>query len=208
MSWKLALASLWLPPWTTRRELSRVGAVTTSVLDRLLAECSLETLEGTRRGDFALRGSLKERRAALAAGHSARVARLNELLGREAGIEKARSALFDAGVELGEEARRRLSVGRTRRDLLRAARILYRVLGIDFHAEWSADGAARIRILRCALACEYTRDACLALSATDAGVVAGLWTGATLEFDERITEGKRACLARLSLPSAADEEAR
>lgn len=208
MSWKLALASLWLPPWTTRRELSRVGTATMSVLDRLLAECSPKALEDLRRDDHALRGSLEERRAALSAGHTARVTRLTGILGREAAIDQARRALFEAGVELGEEARRRLGVGRTRRDLLRAAHILYRVLGIHFRAEWSADGAATIRIIRCGLARGYTRDACLALSATDAGVVAGLWPGATLEFDERITDGKSACVARLALPDPADGETR
>ncbi len=208
MSWKLALASLWLPPWTTRRELSRVAAATTSALDRLLAECSPEALEGMRHDDVAPRGTLEKRRAVLAAGHTARVTRLTELLGREVAIDRARRALFEAGVALGEEARRRLRVGRTKRDLVRAAHILYRVLGIDFRAEWSSEGPTRIRIIRCALARGYTRDACLALSATDAGVVAGLWTGATLEFDERITEGKTACLARLALPGAPDEDAR
>jgi hypothetical protein len=208
VSWRLALASLWLPPWTIRCELSRVGAATTSVLDRLLAARSPEALEGIGGDAFPLRGSLEERREALAAGHTTRITHLTEVLGWEAGIGEARRVLFKAGVELGEEARRRLGVDRTRRDLLRAARILYRVLGIHFQAEWVADGAARVRITRCALARGYTPDACLALSATDAGVVAGLWPGTKLEFDERITEGKAACLAHLVLPEVVVEGSR
>jgi hypothetical protein len=86
-----------------------------------------------------------------------------------------------------------------------AARILYRVLGIRFRAEWRTPDEATVRIDRCALARGYSPEACLALSATDAGVVAGLWPGARLEFDERITEGKKACIARLSLREARSE---
>lgn len=205
MNARLAAASLWLPPWTVRRELERVAAATTSVLDRLLVARSPEALETIRRDEAALRGSLRRRRAALAAAHTVRVARLVEVLGREAGIGEARRALFDAGVALGKEARRRLGVRQNRNDILRAARILYRVLGIRFRAEWRTPDEATVRIDRCALARGYSPEACLALSAADAGVVAGLWPGVRLEFDERITEGKKACTARLSLPAARSE---
>jgi hypothetical protein len=205
MNVRLAAASLWLPPWTVRRELERVAAATTSVLDRLLAARSPDALETIRRDEPPQRDSLRGRRNALAAAHTVRVARVVEALGREEGIGEARRALFDAGVTLGKEARRRLGVGQSRRELLCAARILYRVLGIRFRAEWRTRDEATVRIDRCALARGYSPEACLALSATDAGVVAGLWPGARLEFDERITEGKEACIARLSLPEARSE---
>jgi len=208
MSWKLALASLCLPPWTVRRELSRVGAATTSILDRLLDDCASEALEAVRRDELPPRGPLRRRRAALASAHTVRVRRLVEALGRDIAMEEARRALFEVGVKLGEEARHRLGVRRTRRDLLQAARILYRVLGIRFQVEWTARDAARVRITRCALARRYTLETCLALSAADAGVVAGLWPGTTLTFDERITQGKAACLARLVLPDVAEAELR
>lgn len=200
MNVRLALASLWLPPWVLRRELTRVGDATTAVLDQLLREHAPGRLEAMEESESPQRGSAGRRRAALAAAHTARVAHLIDVLGREAATAEARRRLFEAGVVLGDGARRRLGVGRTRRDLVRAARVLYRVLGIRFRAEWAADGEARVVITRCALAAEYTPEACLALSATDAGVVAGLWPGAGLEFDERITEGRPACIARLTLP--------
>lgn len=207
MNARLAAASLWLPPWTVRRELERVAAATTSVLDSLLEQHLPGALEAIRRDELPQRGSPRRRRAALAAAHTVRVARLVELLGREEGIGEARRALFDAGVALGKEARQRLGVGQNRHELLCAARILYRVLGIRFRAEWRTPDEATVRIDRCALASGYSPEACLALSATDAGVVAGLWPGARLEFDERITEGKKACIARLSLPEARSEAA-
>jgi hypothetical protein len=207
MSWRLVLASIRLPPWAIRRELSRVAAITTLALDRLLSECGAEWLEQFRRDDRPLRGSLRQRREALTSAHTMRVTRLAEVIGRDEAIRRARQVLFDAGVRLGEEARQRLGVRSRRRDLLRAARILYQVLGIRFRAEWTGHGTARVRITRCALACGYTPDTCLALSATDAGVVAGLWPGARLEFESRITEGRSVCLARLRLPEG-NEEAR
>lgn len=205
MSVRLAAASLWLPPWTVRRELERVAAATTSVLDRLLAEHSVEPPERGRRDDVPLCGSLNRQRAALASAHTARVARLIEILGRDEAIGEARRALFEAGTRLGGEARRRLAVRETREDLLRAARILYRILGIRFQAEWISRGEATVRIGCCALARGYSPEVCLALSATDEGVVAGLWPGARLEFETRITEGREACVARLRLPEG-DEE--
>jgi hypothetical protein len=207
MNARLAAASLWLPPWTVRRELKCVAAATTSVLDSLLEQHLPGAVEAIRRDELLQRGSLRRRRTALAAAHTVRVARLAELLGREEGIGEARRALFDAGVALGKEARQRLGVGQDRHEILCAARILYRVVGIRFRAEWRARDEATVRIDRCALARGYSPEACLALSATDAGVVAGLWPGARLEFDERITEGKKACIARLSLPEARSEAA-
>ena len=207
MNARLAAASWWLPPWTVRRELERVAAATTSVLDSLLDQHLPGALGAIRRDEAPLRGTPRRRRTALAAAHTVRVARLVEVVGREAGIGEARRALFDAGVALGKEARQRLGVGRNRHELLSAARILYRVLGIRFRAEWRTPDEATVRIDRCALARGYSPEACLALSATDAGVVAGLWPGARLEFDERITEGKKACVARLSLPGARSEAA-
>jgi len=207
MNARLAAASLWLPPWTVRREFERVAAATTSVLDSLLEQHLPGALEAIRRDEAPLRGRPRRRRTALAAAHTVRVARLVEVLGREEGIGEARRALFDAGVALGKEARQRLGVGRNRHELLSAARILYRVLGIRFRAEWRTPDEATVRIDRCALARGYSPEACLALSATDAGVVAGLWPGARLEFDERITEGREACIAHLNLPEARSEAA-
>ena len=134
----------------------------------------------------------------MARAHDVRVAALCDVLGEE-GICLARRGLFQVGVELGEEARRRLKVGETGRDLVAAARLLYRILGIHFRAEVDREGGSRVRIDRCALSRAYSPEACLVLSATDEGVVAGLHPGARLRFLERMTEGRKACLASLSL---------
>lgn len=198
MSLRLLLASI-LWPWTARRALSEVAERTTAALDRLLEEKAPGRLAEIRRSEAPARGGLAGRRRAMAAAQDARVALLIEAMGAEEGIRLAREALFAAGVRLGEGARRRLGVREDPRDLVRAARVLYRVLGIRARVGWTGAGKACVRIDRCALAAVYSQETCLALSAADEGVVAGLLPGARLEFEERITEGKPACLARLDL---------
>lgn len=204
MSVRLLFASVWLPPWVVRRELAKVERATLSALDCLLTAAGRDRPPAA--GEAA--GSVRARRRTLALAHVERLAQLIEARGRAAAIDEAREALYEEGLRLGREASARLRMRRTRRDLVRAARVLYHVLGIRFEAQWVSSDAARIEIDRCALACEYTADTCLALSATDAGVVAGLWPGARLEFDERITEGRAACVARLTLPASESEAPR
>jgi len=200
VSLRLALASIFLPPWTARRSLAEMAEATTGALDALLAERAPDRLTNIRKGERPARGGLAGRRRALAAAHRARVAALVEALGEAEGIRLAREGLFSAGVRLGEAARRRLGTSDDSRDLVRAARVLYRVLGIRFRAERSDKTEVRVRIDRCALAAGYGDLTCRALSAADAGVVAGLFPGARFTFQERITEGRPACLARIELP--------
>ena len=208
MNPRIRLAALILPPWTIRRELRRIDEATTCALDLLLEERAPEALEAIRREEGRRAGSVTARREGMARAHDRRVAALLEAAGGEEGMLLARRALFEAGASLGEEARRRLRLGRKDAELLLAARVLYRVLGIRFRAEWDGPGAACVRIDRCALARIYSPEACLALSAADEGVVAGLRPGARLRFAERMTEGKRCCLARLELPQGDGEKGR
>ena len=200
MSLRLVLSSIFLPPWTARRALREVADATTGALDDLLAERAPDRFADVREGERPARGGFAGRRRTLAAAHRARVAALVEALGEAEGIRLARETLFSAGVRLGEAARRRLRTSDDPRDLVRAARVLYRILGIRFRAEWLDEREARVRIDRCALAAEYGDWTCQALSAADAGVVAGLFPGARFTFQERITEGRPACLARIELP--------
>lgn len=208
MSARLLLASLWLPPWLLRRELARIATRTTGALDDLLLVNAPEALDEIRSSDRPTSGSSRRRREALARSHTIRVTRLIEILGRDEALRAARLALFQTGIELGREARARLRVGRNRRALVQAARLLYRVLGIAFRAQWTAPGVAMVRIDRCALSRDYSAETCLALSAADEGVVAGLWPGARLEFMKRITQGAPACVASLRLSEKEGEGCR
>jgi hypothetical protein len=197
---RLTLASVFLPPWTARPVLREVAEATTGALDALLETYSPERLARIRAEENVRRGGLSARRQTMATAHRARVAALVDALGEAEGIRLARETLFPAGVRLGEAARQRLGTSDSPHDLVRAARVLYRVLGIRFHAEWHDERVAHVRIDRCALAAGYGDLTCRALSAADAGVVAGLFPGARFAFHERITEGRPACLARIELP--------
>jgi hypothetical protein len=99
---------------------------------------------------------------------------------------------------LGESLRRRLGV-RTLEEALRAARIAYRMIGIELRA----DPRGGVVVERCAFASWYSPQVCHLLSSLDAGLIAGLTEGGRLTFSERITEGRPRCLARISWGAAA-----
>ena len=198
MNRSVACASFFLPPWISRRELARIARATTAALDALLAQRAPESLDAIRRDERVPSRGLAGRRAAMAQAHNARIAALCGVCGED-GIRLARQALFRVGVELGQEARHALKVRNTERDLLAAARLLYRILGIRFRAESRGQNRALVSIDRCALSSVYSPEACLALSAVDEGVVAGLHPGARLRFAERMTEGKATCQAWLEI---------
>jgi len=103
--------------------------------------------------------------------------------------------LFENARELGTALRQKFRV-RSRHEVIRLSRVLYRVLGIDFDGR--PDGGVVIK--ECAFSRIYTGRVCRLISALDAGAAAGLSGGGTLEFSERITEGRDRCLARLIFP--------
>ncbi len=96
---------------------------------------------------------------------------------------------------MGRDLGRRLGV-RSRPDVLRAARILYRAMGIDLVPE--PDG--RIRVASCSCASIYTPDTCRTIAALDEGLLSGLAGGGRLTFSARLTEGAPACAARFEFP--------
>jgi len=75
---------------------------------------------------------------------------------------------------------------------MRAARLLYGTMGIDFRG--SDDG--NILIGKCAFSDFYESRTCALISALDEGLLAGLAGGGRLEFSERITDGQSRCRAR------------
>ncbi len=98
---------------------------------------------------------------------------------------------------LGESLRRRLGV-RTRGEALRAARVAYRMIGIDLRA----DEQGAVVVDRCVFAAWYSPGVCRLMSSLDAGLIAGLTHGGRLTFSERITEGRPRCLAGISWQGA------
>ena len=96
------------------------------------------------------------------------------------------------------EARLQLQADDTLDDLVAAAQVLYRVLGIDLELEEREDGTRLLRYDRCALSKVYDEDTCRVMGAADEGMVRGLNPQAGISFSQRITEGRRCCVAELT----------
>jgi len=113
------------------------------------------------------------------------------------GAAEAERRLFDGAFDLGRAIRDELHVA-TAAEVMTAARVLYRGLGIDFKGWASGD----IVIGRCYFEPHYSASICRLMSRLDAGVLAGLAGGGRLEFSERLTEGAACCRARFTFPEA------
>ncbi|HKE98385.1 MAG TPA: AMP-binding protein [Actinomycetes bacterium] len=93
---------------------------------------------------------------------------------------------------LGSRLRTRLRI-RTTQEALVAARVVYRLLDIDF--DGTAHGEVTVR--HCSFSAFYRPEVCRLVGALDEGLLAGLTGGHRLAFTQRITEGAPVCLARL-----------
>jgi len=107
---------------------------------------------------------------------------------REVGVR-----LYQSALRIGEQFRSDLGVRPS--DVMRAAALVYRMLGIDFRGEPEGD----IRISRCLFSACYTADVCRLISSLDAGLLVGLAGGGALSFSQRITDGHDCCRARLEM---------
>jgi hypothetical protein len=87
---------------------------------------------------------------------------------------------------------------RTRSEVMRAARLLYRSIRIDFHAS----AAGEIRIPACSFAGTYSAATCRTIAALDEGLLVGLAGGGRLAFSARLTEGAPACWAHFDFPES------
>ena len=107
------------------------------------------------------------------------------------------SRMWESAYAMGASLRRGLGV-RSRSEEVRAARLAYRMIGIDLRA----DEHGSVVVRRCAFAERYSPAVCRVMSSLDAGLVAGLTRGGRLAFSERITEGMPRCLARITWEGA------
>lgn len=199
MGVRLLFLSRWTPKFLIYRELCRVDALTTDALEGLLSKYSSNNKKEISKKDASTGGSIEQRRDAMALKHADLVNSLAEVLGKEEAIRLGREALFKIGEELGSETGQKLGVGRSLQDLIRAAKILYCILGIDFEVQVQNPSNAILIINRCALAANYSELTCQVLSATDEGTIRGLNQNMNMTFTERITGGQPKCKARITL---------
>ena len=195
MGFRLAILSWWTPNYIIRRELDHVSDLTTDTLENLLETSASVNPAKIAEAKVQLSINVEEKRSQMAKEHAKLVEALVVAIGRDEALKQGRAALFEVGRNLGEETRDRLKIGDNPKDLIKAAKILYRVLGIAFGVEWLGETRANLIVDRCALAKEYSELTCLVLSAADEGVIKGLNPRASMMFRERITSGCRTCKA-------------
>ena len=112
----------------------------------------------------------------------------------EAALEIA-CRLRELAYAFGQEFRSVLRL-RSRTEVMRAGRLLYRVLGIDFRG--SSGGG--ITVTKCSFARYYSLEACEFISVLDEGILAGLAGGGSLSFKGRITGNMPSCTAFFRFP--------
>lgn len=181
MSLRLRALELHIPVWVARSAVRRLFEATASAFG-----CDPVQMRGVRPE------VLVERYASF----TARCA--EQALAQESDLDAVSRRMWTNAHELGVSLRRRLGV-RTRAEALRAARVAYRMIGIDLRADEPGD----VAVDRCAFAERYSPEVCRLMSALDAGLIAGLTAGGRLTFSERITEGRPRCLAWISWEGAA-----
>lgn len=106
-------------------------------------------------------------------------------------IEGAKARLYQNANAFGRQIRRDLRLG-SFPEVMEAAHLLYRLIGIDFHC----DASGGIIIKKCSFSRFYSPQVCGLVSSLDEGILAGLAGGGNLTFARRMTEGGDCCLAR------------
>lgn len=193
MNIRMKLLSIWTPHLLLKRELDKVAEVTIKCLDELLKEYSPESLNQLE--NLVMEGNIEDRRALMAEHHNIQVNALIESLGYEKAMDVGRKALFNEGYKLGLETRKLLGLrGENLQDTVKAAELMYRVLGIDFEVKNLGKNMV-LMVKRCALADHYSPETCRMMSAADEGVVHGLNENMNMLFKKRITEGAKECEA-------------
>lgn len=194
MSIKLELLTLWTPKFILLRELERTATLTNEHLDGLIIN-SGGSPPCTNKLN---KGNLQDRQAVMAKGHNLRIKILIDILGKEKAFTLAKKEMFKAGFELGQTARELLNVGDNVEDTIKAAKILYKVLGIVFFTEKNGNNII-MWVKSCELAQYYSPDTCMIMSYADKGVLKGLNKNMELKFTERITTGSNRCKACINI---------
>ena len=196
MGLRLLILSWWTPKYILRKELENISDRTTTVLKALISKHGVKQDEVTNQKKQPT--NIQEQREDMARTQAKLVEIIDAAVGHEEAVRLGRDALFLVGQTLGKQTRNKLGVSDEPKDLAKAAKILYRVLGIEFHLEWLDNSNARAIIDRCALAERYSKLTCEVLSATDEGVIKGLQPNVTMKFKEYMTSGCKNCRADIN----------
>ncbi len=118
---------------------------------------------------------------------------VTEISDRDGGLARAGEKLRLNAYSLGRRLKNLFGVS-THEDVMKAARLLYRIMGIDFQG--SPEG--EITVTRCFFDRHYSSRTCKVMSSFDEGVLAGLSGDGNLTFLQRRTEGHSCCKAHFN----------
>lgn len=111
---------------------------------------------------------------------------------RQGNDHEVKNRLYEGAYRLSQALKRSFHVD-SFDDAMKMARLIYRVLNIDF----KNDKNGEVIIRQCYFSSFYSSQVCQVISSLDEGLMEGL-SGGKLRFSQRITEGKEYCIARLS----------
>lgn len=173
MSLLLFLAERTIPRFIRKRELRRLFHLTAEAFDSKTPELARLSCDELLSAYAAFTRSAAEQMAS-----------------KPSAVAGVQQRLFQQAYAYASQWRTRFRL-RNWSEAMRAARVLYRAIGIDFRG--AGDGLIEIR--RCFFSAYYDPATCRIISALDAGIVAGLSQTGGLAFSQRITEGAALCLA-------------
>jgi hypothetical protein len=182
-----------MPKYIIHRELAYVSDHTIIAIESLLANYGSTKFAASTKQQMP--ATIEQQRANMAQTHARLIETLEDAFGHEKAVALGRETLFYIGESLGKQTRIRLGLGDNPKEMIQAAKILYRIFGIDFHLEWLDETNATLIIDRCALAEHYSPLTCEVLSATDEGIIKGLQPNSKMQFKEYMTSGCKKCKA-------------
>ncbi|HUI29669.1 MAG TPA: hypothetical protein VLX91_05595 [Candidatus Acidoferrales bacterium] len=175
MNFRLYLMKLFLPVNLKKEKLHELFGVTAAAF-----QTTPPVVEGLRFNDLLQEYATFTRAAAMQ----------QIIKGEDVSLVMQR--LYDGAYRIGEELREEMRI-RSRKDAMKAARLLYRAMGIDFHCS----GSGEVGIARCYFSTFYPPEVCWIISSLDEGIIAGLTDGGRLWFVSRITEGNNSCVGQI-----------
>ena len=177
MNFRLFLAEKYMPVFIKRRELRNLFQRTASAFAR-----KAPSLNGFSFDDCITEFALFTKTS------------VDHARNRDEEIAAIQDRLFQQAYEYGRLWRKRLGIT-TMKEVMRAGRILYRAIGIEFRGTDQGE----IEIGECYFSQYYSPATCRVVSSLDAGIMAGLSDGKLLSFSQRITEGFDSCKAQMSM---------
>jgi hypothetical protein len=177
MNFRIFLAEMYTPMFIKKRELKNLFQIAASAF-----VCEAPSLNGLSYDDCVHRFALFTKTF------------VDQASNRDGEVGVIQDRLFQQAYEYGTLLRKRFRIT-TMAEVMRAGRILYHAIGIEFRGT----DLGSIEIAECFFSRYYAPATCRIISSLDAGIMAGLSDGKLLTFSQRITEGFESCKAQMSM---------